>query len=252
MNHTQPYVLKYASLDKLQQLAQSAALDHWLSNAECVIYDQWCNPQRRCTWLAGRILAKQLILQQLRQTSVKSIAHNDIEISTGLPRSKRERPQVSIAGGPYSKSLSITHTTRGVMVALSTHSDLRIGVDLVDSLSFNPGFVSQWFTESEPTSCSNKITRTHQIATIWAMKEALYKAYNNGEGFAPRRIEVLSTPEGSYSCSYRGQTLDGNFILKSWQVDRQVAALVIGPPLKAMQELSHATSSIPSNYEISI
>jgi len=219
-----PYVLKYAPLEELQQLAQSAPLDHWLSAAECEVYDQWNDAQRRATWLGGRLLAKQLILDHLFATSDRSVVHHEIEINSGMPRNRRERPQVSIAGRRISRSLSITHTSRGVMVALATLPDLQVGVDLVEAKSFSVGFLRYWFTEAEQ-NWIRQDSQPDQVAAIWAMKEALYKACNEGEGFSPHTIQVLPSPSGSYSCSYAGQPLKASCQMRSWQIDQQTAAL---------------------------
>jgi len=224
VKNSPPYVLKYAALDELQLLAQSAPLDHWLSAAECDVYNQWNDAQRRATWLGGRLLAKQLILDQLFANSNRSVVHHEIEIHTGLPRNRRERPQISIAGRRLSQSLSITHTSRGVMVALATHSSLRVGVDLVEAKIFTPGFIRYWFTEAEQNWILQN-GQPDQVAAIWAMKEALYKACNEGEGFSPRSIQVLPSPSGSYSCRYAGKPLRACCQMRSWQIGQQTAAL---------------------------
>jgi len=244
-----PYILKYAPLDKLQQLAQSAPLDHWLSAAECDVYDQWNDAQRLATWLGGRLLAKQLILDHLFANSNRPVAHHEIEINTGLPRNRRERPQVSIAGRRLSRSLSITHTSRGVMTALATLPSLRVGVDLIETKSFTPGFIRYWFTEAE-RNWIRQDSQPDQVAAIWAMKEALYKGYNNGEGFSPRSIQVLPSPTGSYSCRYAGQPLKVRCQLRSWQIDQQTAALACVRLPRPLPKPCNKNSSRYSNHEI--
>jgi phosphopantetheinyl transferase (holo-ACP synthase) len=56
---------------------------------------------------------------------------------------------------------------------------------------------------------------------MWAAKEAVYKACNEGEGFAPRDVEVL----GHERCAYRQVPLAGCRV-KSWTIDGQLAVIV--------------------------
>ena len=57
---------------------------------------------------------------------------------------------------------------------------------------------------------------------IWAAKEAIYKACNLGESFAPRAVELFSDGRASY----RQLSLDA-IELRSWNIDSQLAVLAI-------------------------
>ena len=84
---------------------------------------------------------------------------------------------------------------------------------------FSDGFVGLWFTPLE--QCWFHETQSPGIASfIWAAKEALYKACNQGESFAPRDVEVL--PDGR--CSYRQSPLP-SCRLQSWTADGHLAVL---------------------------
>jgi phosphopantetheinyl transferase len=86
-------------------------------------------------------------------------------------------------------SLSIAHTPRAVLVALGRTPGVRVGVDLVEPVTLPRGFAEVWFTAAE-----RRLLRDAQpsvAATLWAIKEAVYKAAGAGRPFAPRAIEVL-------------------------------------------------------------
>lgn len=222
-----PYVLKYEPLHKLRHLARSAPLDYWLSADERALYEQWHDSQRRETWLGGRLLAKRLICDTLLARSNGTVALPEIEIDSGPARGRRERPRIAVQGRTLARSLSITHTSCGVMVALATRSDVRLGVDLVEATNLSEGFVRTWFSKSEQQWLQQG-DQASQASQAWAMKEALYKACNEGEGFSPRSIRVQ--PAISFSCHYTGNRDAGNrktpfCQVRSWQIDHQRAAL---------------------------
>ncbi|MBM80494.1 MAG: hypothetical protein CMJ78_07865 [Planctomycetaceae bacterium] len=59
----------------------------------------------------------------------------------------------------------------------------------------------------------------------WALKEAVYKAINNGERFKPQQIEVLSE-DGRYQCHVPGhQFMDSTLTVRCHE-DEVVAVVV--------------------------
>jgi phosphopantetheinyl transferase len=81
--------------------------------------------------------------------------------------------------------------------------------------------VDLWFTPVEK-AWYRDAGAVHIGAYIWAAKEAIYKATNAGESFAPRDVEIRSDGQ----CHYRNLPL-ANCQLKSWSVDGHLAVLAI-------------------------
>lgn len=180
-----PFVYGYAAIDRLR--GQLPPADRWLGAGERRALAQFRDPSRRETWLAGRWLAKRLIAGQLAATS-GGWKCSDIEIfSAGA------RPRAWFQGRPLPWSLSIAHTRRGAVAALSCRAGILPGVDLVELRDYGPGFAALWFTADERRRLAPRGGR--RCAVLWAIKEALYKAVNAGEPFDPRAIE--SVPGGS-------------------------------------------------------
>ena len=132
-----------------------------------------------------------------------------------------ERPTAGYDSLGQTWPLSISHTDRGVLVALGHGRDTQLGVDLTPQQTFSPGFLRLWFLPAE-LDWLRQGNATQRAAFLWAAKEALYKALNHGEAFDPRHIEVL--PGAAYR--YRGQPLVGER-LRSWSVDGQVAVVAV-------------------------
>jgi phosphopantetheinyl transferase len=191
----------YASLDRVRANQEAMRAD-WLSPGEYGDLERFRDRLRRETWLAGRLLAKRLIARELTQYSrcheedgndiFPSIRPRDIEIRSG-----RSRPQASIHGRPLHWSLSIAHTNRGVLAALSTLPGIVLGVDLIEPSDYGAGFSKVWFTPAERRwLASAESSLVHAMhASIWAIKEAIYKAINAGEPFDPRLIETATILE---------------------------------------------------------
>jgi phosphopantetheinyl transferase (holo-ACP synthase) len=114
-----------------------------------------------------------------------------IEIETPCDdRGRAMRPVVRVFGAVQPWSVSISHVEGAVMAAACLDPRVSVGVDVAWEERFSPGFLETWFTERERRQLEDAGER--EIAIRWAIKEALYKACQRGEGFAPRRIEVLS------------------------------------------------------------
>ena len=189
--------------------------DAWLGRRERAELATWRDQRRRCAWLLGRMLAKQLIATLLSD----DLPATAIEILSRDSLGRVNRPRVWCEGTPRSWSLSISHSDRGVLVALSTDDYVSLGVDVAQPTQFSDAFVELWFTTAERDWFRD--THSASIACfIWAAKEALYKACNEGESFAPRNVEVL--PDGR--CSYRQAPVAGCH-LQSWTVDSHLAVL---------------------------
>jgi phosphopantetheinyl transferase len=196
-------------------LPETAA--NWLSQREARELAQWRNARRRCNWLLSRFVGKRLVAE------AAGVNPRDIEILSRDSQGRVNRPCLWRAGAPLPWSLSISHTDRGVLVALAATEQASIGVDLTLDDRFSPRFAELWFTPAEQSWVREANSRKIG-ATIWAAKEALYKAVSDGESFAPREFEILADGQ----CRHRGLLL-ADCQLQSWSVDGHLAALAVLP-----------------------
>lgn len=208
--HLPQLVVRYATKGVLRrEVAAWQSADHatWLSSREQAILATLRDPARREDWLLGRWLAKQVVALAGDVRSTSDTWLSSIEVLpqqvAGLP----SRPQVCVAGNPLFRSISISHDASGVLVACSRSSTFVPGVDLVVEGPANPGFLRLWFNDSERT----RLAAVHSGPRIaWGVKEATYKALQQGERFTPRAFTVNPQSESVWNCHYQrwGRTLD--------------------------------------------
>jgi len=192
----------------------------WLSRAEHAELAHWRDPGRRKAWQASRFMAKRMILDRL--TGVTRHAR-EIEILAQDGRGRPMRPHVVLGGRRMPWSLSISHTSERVWVALSTARGISLGVDLTPLGPSRDGFVRTWLTPAEQAALRS--APPDNTAVFWAVKEAVYKACNAGEKFAPTRVEVRRTESG-FGCTYCGVDLADAAEIESRECPGHVAILV--------------------------
>lgn len=237
--------------------------DDWLSESERRELTHWRNADRREAWLCGRWASKQLIRALMGERDSVSVpagpAHVEpdgywdrrraqgqaelalpqISITSRDDQGRSVRPHVSICGRSLPWSVSISHSQRAVLVAVSTAPEIVLGVDLTDinaieqmihrepqasAPSWTTGFQKTWFTNREQETLVDAGPET--TAAVWAVKEAVYKASNRGEGFAPRRIELCLEPTG-FRCQYDGVKIGDDCEIVVRELDRHAAATVL-------------------------
>lgn len=169
---------RYAPLDHFPWSAEASHTD-WLSPAELAEYSRFRDTQRRHAWLVGRLLGKQLIYDRYREQVDGPRA---VEIQSRDNQGRAVRPEVRLEGRPHACSLSISHSQRGVLVAICDDPGISLGVDLAHVEPYGAAFLQMWFTPEEREWLEQ--TGSMHAAAIWAAKEAVYKANNRGEGFA--------------------------------------------------------------------
>jgi phosphopantetheinyl transferase len=209
---------RYAPLGELRS---RFALDdeRCLSIVERQELGRWRDHARREAFLLGRLWSKQLILDT---PALRPLPMARIEIRSRDERDRGIRPRVRIAGDLQPWSLSISHSDRGILAALSTAPGTYLGVDLAPVGALRPSALGPWFTEREQVWLN--YSEPDEIAAVWAIKEAVYKAANIGDAFAPQTIEVVRRAGGGYGCIYRGIDLSEICEIETWAVDRQIAA----------------------------
>jgi phosphopantetheinyl transferase (holo-ACP synthase) len=180
-------------------------------------------PIRREGWLYGRLLAKQLLATQAGELDPSRI---DVVSQDGLGRSVR--PWVLEAGRTRVGVLSIAHSTRSVLTALATEPGVTVGVDLTAIGSVDERIVELWFRESERAwvASAGLTERARRAATIWALKEAVYKATNAGEQFRPAGIAIHGRPKEGLVAEIMGAVRQPTIRTRVLEVDDELAVIV--------------------------
>jgi len=219
---TVPIHTQCATIDRLLEL-HPADLDSWLHPEELKEYARYRDPRRQDQWRAGRWLAKSLI-QRCGDHSLSDLRL--LYVRSRNAAGKGVRPEVLLRGVSKPWSLSIAHTEVATLVALTFSDEVSLGVDLTERRPLSDSLSQAWFTESEQAWLRG--TDPLETATVWAIKEAIYKAIQRGEGFAPRQIEIHRLEDLRYIGAYHGETLEHVCRLHTWEEDAHVAALAIG------------------------
>jgi len=209
---------------RLSELPLDAAT-LWLSGDELAVWTGMRSTTRQATWVAGRIVAKRLLLELLGgQHRLANLHPTKIHIESRSTRTGHgERPVVTVSGRRVPLSLSIAHTERGAIAAATLSAAVTLGIDLVSPS--DAGRTLHWtFTDAERSWLTAPGDHTNRAARLWSMKEAIYKACQRGEGFAPRDIEVTPGQPPRYP---HFDANDDLVLLQSWRVDGHAAALAI-------------------------
>jgi phosphopantetheinyl transferase len=216
--------IRYVRLSELP--LSSDSLPRWLSADERATYSSMRSPERGATWLAGRILAKRLLIECAKTAGHPLAACRADELhieSRSMNPGHGERPTLFVDGLSQSCAISITHSSRGVLAAVGLDATLSLGVDLAEPTDAQQAL--QWtFTAGERAWLASGSHNGDRPEQLWALKEALYKACQGGEGFAPQKIEVVPGQLPSYPNLDLTKNLRS---LQSWRVDRHLAALAV-------------------------
>jgi phosphopantetheinyl transferase len=184
----------------------------WLSEPEREAYAVLRDARRREAWLFGRLLCKELILAMRIAAGSPGggVEPGQIEVLSRDGLGRPARPRVLLHGRLQPWSLSLAHSDQSVLVGLSRDGRLATGVDVTPIQSPDAGFLDLWFTPRERAWIRAKFDQAARwAATLWAIKEAFYKAVNVGESFAPRQIEVRVDPLGGYVVRWLGSRPTG-------------------------------------------
>jgi len=214
-------IWRYAELTELRPCCPADG-GRWLGPRELRHYARFKDQRRREGWLLGRVLAKQLLLENA-DTPVGE--PREIEIISRDSQGRAVRPEVTVGGRRQPWSLSISHTDTAVLAAVCFGPAIGLGVDLVRLQPLGRGFVQAWFDRREQALLGEG--GLLEACTLWAAKEAVYKAAGSGDSFAPRQIRLRLSPLGGYTCTYRGVDLSDNCRVRTWTAGGHVAALAV-------------------------
>jgi phosphopantetheinyl transferase len=230
--------VRYQSFDKLKQRLDFDSRD-WLSVAELSECERFREEGRLRQWLAGRFVAKQLLREQLVPWCAD---WRELEILSRDVHGRAVRPQVRILDAPQTWCLSISHSRRGVLVAVSLDPEVQVGVDLAEVEDLNPRSLVFWFSANERQRLREGDAR--HAAVCWAVKEAVYKAVNTGESFVPKKFEVFPQSGEGYDCRQKGQSLKDRSRITVWDVDGHVAVTaIVSESVDALKRYPHMGGS---------
>jgi phosphopantetheinyl transferase len=205
--------VRYAALHSFDSPAQS--LD-WLAGDELHELRRIGDAGRRRQWIAGRILSRGLLYECFPWIDTARL-----QILSRDHRGLGVKPRVLVAGRPLEVQLSLSHSSRGAIGALSPDPITGLGVDLCEPGSMTPGLQRAWFSPAEHAWVAGDAIRA---ATVWALKEAVYKAAANGAPWNPRHVEVVARSGDQLECQFQDSTFrPAQF--RVWQIGGHVAAL---------------------------
>ena len=222
------YIDRIERLDTIEESFGALEKDSWLSAAEHECLFQYGSPEHRTRRLAGRWLAKQLIKELNPEGTLQ---FSDIHIESRDERSRPCRPRIFVHGSLKEWSLSISHSKEFVYVAASLDQRVQLGTDVLEVSSVSESLSDFWFTEAERRWCQRS-QDPFSINIVWSLKEARYKAENQGEPFYPGQVDVISgTPlEQHADLDFSTKTLTycwDNCKINIQRTSRRLTSLVI-------------------------
>jgi phosphopantetheinyl transferase len=188
---------------------------NWLRGAERREYERIADAARARQWLAGRLLARAV----LHEAGV-CVPSDSVQVLTRNERGLGAAPRLLQKRRPLDVSLSIAHSDEGVLVALN--ESVSLGVDVCRQVPTSEGFLRLWFSAAEQSWIAADRRRA---ATVWGIKEAVYKAVGNGAGWNPRDVEV-EPGALELAAKYHGQTVEP-LSIETFEVDGQVAVVAV-------------------------
>ncbi len=179
---------------RVQDVLASETDIHW-SPRELAERSRYRDACRQREWDTGRILAKDLLLDQ------DGLRPETCEVLSVDANGRHVRPNVFWHGQRHPIPISISHQDGTIAVAIGMNPQLAVGIDVVSKRHLGSGFRESWFSPDEQTWIEQGELCA---ATAWGIKEAFYKAVSDEEPFAPRQIEILRIAGDATSCRYRG------------------------------------------------
>ena len=207
-----PFAVRLEARSALRLAWPGASGEAWLSDGEREVYAALRDARRREAWLFGRLLGKDLILRRVGASPGARGAGDPgcVEILSRDGLGRAIRPRVLVGGRIQPWALSLAHSDRFVLAVLSREPGAAVGVDVTPVRPPGAGFLYLWFTPWERAWIRAQGGRGPRCAaTLWAVKEAFYKAVNAGERFAPNRIDVRIDPAGRYAVRCGGSRPGG-------------------------------------------
>lgn len=158
----------------------------WLSSEELDRFQTFRFQKRRQDWLAGRWVAKKLLLAL--NTNINSL--NFFEIS--IRNQPEGAPFPLLRGEKLKGCLSISHRGGRSVAAFTDNPGVSIGIDLELIEEKSDGFIEDYFTQSEAERLFSypDDERASLASLLWSGREAMLKAHQTGLRLDTRHIEL--------------------------------------------------------------
>jgi phosphopantetheinyl transferase len=205
--------------------------------------------RRRAGWIAGRWLIKHLLRERLNDVERQKFVPTAVSILSRDTEGRPCRPSILYRERPLPMSVSVSHTSRGVLVGLSRRDGLLLGVDLAQPERVGLGALDPWYTQQERQWIHEQHDPT-AAAQLWTIKQAFFKAANRGEMFSPRRVSVTTDADGRFQCTYSHRSHDLPAYIAVTTCDQQVAALVVILPAQTLEEVPETYDSVIPQSEL--
>jgi len=206
--------------ERSELLGECGDVTAWLSAGEQRRLTCVRNTASREASALGRVAIKQLLLAEC----AVAFDPTALELVSQDAQGRGVRPTITIAERRLPWSVSISHTETAVLVALATEPGVVLGVDLVREDATAAQSLQSWFDPAEQELLATG--DAWEACRLWAIKEAVYKAANHDDSFAPRRVEIRRTPRGPYRATYRRLDLDQCCQIETRALPGHVAAMV--------------------------
>jgi len=181
---------KIEPVDAVLERARDRSLDLLLTSSERGLLAGLKFDKRRREWLAGRLLAKELISSFARKTTGVRPGYARIEI---LPRSDGSPAVSFIPSGETSPrffesplSLSISHRLELVAAAVVS-APAVVGIDVEKVERRSEALVRAYLTRRELAKMAGDSLLE---SAAWSAKESVFKAVPPSRGPDPREVEV--------------------------------------------------------------
>jgi phosphopantetheinyl transferase (holo-ACP synthase) len=177
----------------------------WLGSAELEEYAILRHPPRRTEWVAGRWLLKKMLHQRLTDGPFAAQPDPlDITILSRDGQGRSAAPRALINGRALAGHISLAHHQGIVWAAFAASAETRVGIDVVPARPVEQSLSAHWYTPREREWLDR--SRDPLLgAGVWAAKEAVYKATNHGEPFAPAQYEIDEPLGGRWTWTANGR-----------------------------------------------
>lgn len=170
--------------------------EKFLSTSELQKLSAFRFAKRRQEWLLGRWAAKSLIRSL---PAYHDYSLTEIEILSAAEGA----PSFQMRGGGIAPNgLSISHCDQFALCALSSGTDVSIGIDMEKIEPRSHTFVKDYFTPLEVGLVIAQASESKDMLTtlIWSAKEAMLKALRVGLHWDTRQVEIYKV-SGSLEAS---------------------------------------------------
>lgn len=237
---TPPYHIFTARFEELQ-----TRIARWVPENELeeIQVAKWKDPSRRESWIAGRILIKRSIRALWKSVFSRIQIHpphsHELQIISRNDKDKGIRPEVHFNGQPLPAAFSLSHSETKVMLGVTSGAGWSIGIDLARMEDIDPIRLSWCWSSLERQMIKQSPHERLQAASLWALKEACYKAMNHfQEGFNPQQVLIGVSDAGNYQLKYFGVSPGENQHLQLDQNEEEVLGIaLIQPTAEALNHI---------------